>query len=67
MTAARIPPRYEKCSFGNFICEPGTSQENAVIHAHKLAREYPAVDRGLIFMGPPVLERRTSQFRSSEI
>jgi DNA replication protein DnaC len=52
MTAARIPRRYEKCSFSNFISEPGTSLENALLQAHKLAREYPAVDRGLIFMGP---------------
>ncbi len=52
MAAARIPRRYEKCSFANFISEPGTSQDNALLQAHKLAREYPAVDRGLMFMGP---------------
>jgi len=52
MVAARIPRRYEKCSFSNFISEPGTSQDEALLQAHKLAREYPAVDRGLIFMGP---------------
>lgn len=52
ITAARIPRRYEKCSFANFISEPGTSQDEALLQAHKLASEYPAVDRGLIFMGP---------------
>jgi len=52
MTAARIPRRYEKCSFHNFISDPGTSQDNALYHAHKFANEYPAVDRGLLFMGP---------------
>jgi DNA replication protein DnaC len=52
ITAARIPRRYDKCSFANFNCEPGTSQEQALLQAHKLAREYPAVDRGLVFMGP---------------
>ncbi len=52
IVAARIPRRYEKCSFANFNCEPGTSEENALLQAHQLAREYPAVDRGLIFMGP---------------
>jgi len=52
IVAARIPRRYEKCSFANFISEPGTSQDEALLQAHKLAREYPAVDRGLIFMGP---------------
>ena len=52
ITAARIPPRYSKCSFATFTCEPGTSQENAILQAHQLARDYPAVDRGLLFMGP---------------
>src|SRR5688572_20695356 len=52
MDGARIPRRYERCSFANFVSEPGTSQENAILQAHKLALEYPAVDRGLIFMGP---------------
>ena len=52
IAAARIPRRYEKCSFANFVSEPGSSQEQAILQAHQLAREYPAVDRGLIFMGP---------------
>jgi DNA replication protein DnaC len=52
IAAARIPRRYEKCSFANFHCNPGTSQDHALNHAHKLANEYPAVDRGLLFMGP---------------
>ena len=52
IAAARIPRRYEKCSFANFVSESGSSQEQAIIQAHQLAREYPAVDRGLIFMGP---------------
>ena len=50
--AARIPRRYEKCAFANFISDPGTSQDHALRHAHKFANEYPAVDRGLLFMGP---------------
>ena len=52
ITAARIPRRYEKCSFANFISDPGSSQDHALCHAHKLANEYPAVDRGLLFIGP---------------
>lgn len=52
ITAARIPRRYQKCSFANFISAPGTSQDNALLHAHKFANEYPAVERGLLFMGP---------------
>jgi DNA replication protein DnaC len=52
ISAARIPRRYEKCSFHNFISDPGTSQDHALRHAHTFANEYPAVDRGLLFMGP---------------
>jgi len=52
LAAARIPRRYQKCSFANFISEPGSSQDNALLHAHKLANEYPAVERGLLLMGP---------------
>ena len=52
VAAARIPRRYEKCSFANFHSAPGTSQDNALLHAHKFASEYPAVQRGLLFMGP---------------
>jgi DNA replication protein DnaC len=52
MAAARIPARYQKCSFHNFISNPGTSQDHALRHAHTFANEYPAVDRGLLFMGP---------------
>src|SRR4029079_10602029 len=51
LSAARIPRRYEKCSFGNFISSPSTSQGDAVYHAHKFADQYPAVSRGLLFMG----------------
>lgn len=49
---SRIPARYQKCSFANFISDPGTSQDHALRHAHQFANEYPAVDRGLLFMGP---------------
>ena len=52
ITAARIPPRYAKCSFANFISDPGSSIDHALHRAHTLANEYPAVDRGLLFMGP---------------
>ena len=51
IAAARIPRRYEKCSFATSRA-PGTSQDNALLHAHKFANEYPAVERGLLFMWP---------------
>lgn len=51
--AARIPPRYERCSLANYQVAPGNgTQLQAFNYAFKLADEYPAVDRGLLFMGP---------------
>jgi DNA replication protein DnaC len=52
LEAARIPRRYEKCSLSNF--QPATnngSQLRAFNYAYRRARDYPAVDRGLLFMG----------------
>jgi DNA replication protein DnaC len=50
--AARIPRRYIECSFDNFKSVPGTRQDNALLFARTLVLDYPAVDRGLLFMGP---------------
>jgi DNA replication protein DnaC len=50
--AARIPRRYEECSLGNY--QPANnngSQLQAFNYAYRLVREYPSVDRGLLFMG----------------
>jgi DNA replication protein DnaC len=50
--AARIPRRYEECSLGNY--QPANnngSQLHAFNYSYRLAREYPSVDRGLLFMG----------------
>jgi DNA replication protein DnaC len=49
---SRIPRRYVDCSFDNFKSEPGSSQDTALLYARSLVNEYPAVDRGLLFMGP---------------
>jgi DNA replication protein DnaC len=49
---ARIPPRYAQCSFETFKTEPGTRQDDALLFARTLVVDYPAVDRGLLFMGP---------------
>lgn len=51
LAAARIPPRYSKCSFNTFKSAPGTSQDNALLLAQKLVSDFP-VERGLLFMGP---------------
>ena len=51
LAAARIPPRYTKCSFDTFKSAPGTSQDNALLLAQNLVNDFP-VDRGILFMGP---------------
>ncbi len=51
--AARIPCRYERCSFANYHPVSGNgTQLQAFNYAFKLVDEYPAIDRGLLFMGP---------------
>jgi DNA replication protein DnaC len=55
LEAARIPKRYDKCSLQNYWPAKGkyyTIQSNAFRYAYTLARQYPAVDRGLVLMGP---------------
>ena len=51
--AARIPRRYKCCQFTNYYpAQDNAAQLRAYHLAWKLAREYPAVNRGLLFMGP---------------
>jgi DNA replication protein DnaC len=53
LAAAHIPRRYERCSFANYQPAPGNgTQLRAFNYAFKLVDEYPAVDRGLLLMGP---------------
>jgi len=52
LAAARIPHRYAGCSLDNFKSEPNSSQNIAFRYACRLVLDYPAVDRGLLFMGP---------------
>lgn len=53
LEAARIPARYARCTLANYLPDPcqGT-QLQAFNYAFKLVDEYPAVERGLLFMGP---------------
>lgn len=46
----RIPKRYENCHFHSYRALNPT-QERAFKFASKLAMEYPAIERGLLFMG----------------
>ncbi len=53
LEAARIPRRYDQCSLQNYYPVKGNgTQLRAFQYAWRLAREYPAVERGLVFMGP---------------
>lgn len=46
----RIPKRYENCHFHSYrILNP--TQDRAFKFASKLAMDYPAIERGLLFMG----------------
>jgi DNA replication protein DnaC len=46
----RIPKRYAECHFHSYkVLNP--SQERAFKYASKLTMEYPAIERGLLFMG----------------
>jgi DNA replication protein DnaC len=52
MEAACIPQRYNECSLQSYKPAQGNaSQLRAFNYAFRLVREYPAVDRGLLFMG----------------
>ena len=52
LEAARIPRRHSECSLESYKPATGNaSQLLAFNYAFRLEREYPAVDRGLVFMG----------------
>ena len=52
LEAARIPRRYSECSLQNYYPVKGNgTQLRAFNYAFRLVREYPTVDRGLVFMG----------------
>lgn len=51
LEAARVPKRYADCTLENFKCEANSSQDIALQYARCLVRDYPYVDRGLLFMG----------------
>jgi DNA replication protein DnaC len=51
---ADIPPRYEKCDLDNFH-DYNDSLSKAVGRARRFVDEFPAVDRGLMFVGRPGL------------
>ncbi len=52
LEAAHIPRRYEECSLSNYRPAANNgSQLRAFNYAYRLVREYPSINRGLLFMG----------------
>jgi DNA replication protein DnaC len=51
LDAARIPPRFRDCSFHTYYPK-NDSQYFAHSFANRVVDEYPAVETGLLFMGP---------------
>jgi DNA replication protein DnaC len=50
---ARVPRRHEECSLSNYHpAGDNASQVLAFRRAYRLIREYPAIERGLLFVGP---------------
>jgi DNA replication protein DnaC len=53
LAAARIPKRYEGCSFESYHATPAfPSQAYAQIKAKTFVNDYPNLDVGLLFIGP---------------
>ena len=53
LEASRIPRRYSECSLSNYHpASNNGSQLRAFNLAYRLVRDYPAIDRGLLLMGP---------------
>jgi DNA replication protein DnaC len=52
MEEARIQPRYRKCDLTNFVRYKNEGLINALQTAQRFVDEYPAVEKGLCFIGP---------------
>jgi DNA replication protein DnaC len=50
---ARIPRRYEHCDLGAFTTYANERLLNAVSRARRFADQFPVVEKGLFFVGPP--------------
>jgi DNA replication protein DnaC len=53
LEATHLPRRYRECSLSNYHpASNNGSQLRAFNYAYRLVHEYPAIDRGLLLMGP---------------
>ena len=53
LDAARIPPRYARCTLENFLLYPNEKLSAAIGQARKFGETFPAVQKGLCLIGPP--------------
>jgi len=49
----RIPPRYQKCSLGNFVTYQNEKLLRAVDYAKRFVDAFPVAKKGLMLIGPP--------------
>jgi DNA replication protein DnaC len=50
---AHIPRRYQHCDLATFITYPNERMLNVVKRTKRFADEFPVVEKGLFFVGPP--------------
>ena len=50
---AHIPRRYQHCDLATFITYPNERLLNVVKRTKRFADEFPVVEKGLFFVGPP--------------
>ena len=50
---ARIPPRYQRCTLDNLVTYDNELFLKALGKAQRFADSYPAVEKGLMLIGPP--------------
>ncbi len=50
---ARIPRRYQKCDFSNFVTYENEQLLRALASARSFGEQFPVVDKGLLLIGPP--------------
>jgi DNA replication protein DnaC len=53
LAGARVPKRYQHCSFDNFVEYQNEKLLGAVAQARRFAEAFPVVDKGLFLIGPP--------------
>ena len=53
LKAARIPKRYRRCDLTTFVTYDNPELQRALKRTRQFIEDFPAVDKGLLFIGPP--------------